>query len=254
MIHFLSHIRSILGTLFNVPFTIGYSLIVIIAGLLNLQNFATQLMRVWAGIVMSIYGIKVEHSGNQYLPDQNGGIIVFNHQSHFDIPAIMISTQRNIRFGAKIELFKIPFFGKAMRRVGTLPIARDNRNEVLKIYREAEARLKENTLFVLAPEGTRQKEPVLGRFKKGPFLFAINAQVPIIPCVIRGAHAVLPKSSWGINLGALSRRIEIEYLPPFSTDGLTASDVASLVEKTREKMAAAYATPIPARSGHFREA
>ncbi len=235
-----SHVRSIVGAAFNVPFTIACSLFVILSGFLNLQNIATQLMRGWATVVMFVFGIKIVFAGDQNLPDQDGGIIVFNHQSHFDIPAIMMTTTKNIRFGAKIELFKIPFFGAAMRKVGTLPIARDNRNEVLKIYREAEARLKENTIFVLAPEGTRQKEPVLGRFKKGPFLFAINAQVPIIPVVIKGAHAVLPKDSLGVNVGAWSRTIQLEYLPPFPTKGMRPEDVGMLLDRVRERMDEAY--------------
>lgn len=240
MIVLFSHARSLLASIFNVFFTMLWCVLVIGAGLLNLQNLATGLIRVWATIVMFTYGIKVVTKGEKFLPDSDGGIIVFNHQSHFDIPAIMMTTPKNIRFGAKIELFKIPFFGRAMRRVGTLPIARENRNEVLKIYREAEARLKENTLFVLAPEGTRQSEPVLGRFKKGPFIFAINAQTPVIPCVIRGAHAVLPKNARGVNIGALSRKIEIEYLPPFPTKGMRAEDVPLLLERTRTVMAEIY--------------
>src|SRR5690606_17085370 len=110
-------------------------------------------------------------------------------------------TEKHIRFGAKIELFKIPFFGRAMRAVGTLPIARENRAGVFKIYKEAERQFSRDVIFVLAPEGTRQKEPRIGRFKKGPFIFAINARVPIIPAVLRGAHEVLPKKSLLVNVG-----------------------------------------------------
>ena len=236
MIGLFTHLRSALGIAFNVPFTILVSLIVMTAGVANQPSVATRVMRFWAHVVLSIFGIHIRVVGEKNLPETGGGIIVFNHQSHLDIPSLMRATDKNIRFGAKIELFRIPFFGPAMRKVGTLPIARDNRNEVLKIYREAEARLKENTIFVLAPEGTRQKEPKLGRFKKGPFLFAINAQVPVFPAVIRGAHTVLPKNSYGINLGALSRTIDIELLPPFPTTGLTPNDVTSLMERVREAM------------------
>ena len=240
MIQILTQIRSFLGIVFNIVYTIVCSVLVIFAGFLNLQGLATVLIRIWAFVVMYTFGIRVRTRGESYLPETGGGILVFNHQSHFDIPAIMLSTRKNIRFGAKIELFKIPFFGTAMRKVGTLPITRENRSEVMKIYQEAEARFRQNILFVLAPEGTRQHEPALGRFKKGPFIFAINAQVPIIPCVIRGAYDVLPKNTVGINVGALRRTIEIEYLPPFPTVGMKAEDVSLLLDRSRQVMAEAY--------------
>lgn len=240
MIQILTQIRSFFGILFNIVFTIFCSLLVMTAGFLNAQSLATVLIRFWAFVVMYTFGIRVRTVGESHLPKTGGGILVFNHQSHFDIPAIMVSTPKNIRFGAKIELFKIPFFGMAMRKVGTLPITRENRTEVMKIYEEAEARFQQNILFVLAPEGTRQHEPVLGRFKKGPFIFAINAQVPIIPCVIRGAYDVLPKKTLGINVGALRRTVEIEYFPPFPTTGMKTEDVSLLLERTRSVMAQSY--------------
>ena len=236
MIRILSHIRSPIGLIVATLITIFFSLVVMTFGALGLQAMATKSMRCWAWISLSVFGIYVVTKGAQYLPEDGGGIMVFNHQSHFDIPALILSTPKHIRFGAKIELFKIPFFGRAMRNVGTLPIARDNRTEVLKIYKEAEERFRENTIFVLAPEGTRQKEPLLGRFKKGPFVFAISAQVPIIPCVIKGAHAVLPKNSLGVNLGAFWSKIEIEILPPFPTRGMAPTDVSMLLDRTREVM------------------
>jgi 1-acyl-sn-glycerol-3-phosphate acyltransferase len=235
-----SHLRSAIGVPFLVMFTGVCSLFIFGTGLLNLQNLATHLIRGWAQVIFFYLGIRAEYRGAENFPAEGGGIVVFNHQSLLDIPALYMITEKKLRFGAKIELFRIPFFGAAMRSIGTLPIARQNRTEVLRIYREAEARFKENTIFVLAPEGTRQHEPRLGRFKKGPFLFAINGQVPVIPVVIRGAYEILPKGSWGINLGCWSRAVHIEVLPPVSTRGLKPSAVDALVDQVREEMALAY--------------
>jgi 1-acyl-sn-glycerol-3-phosphate acyltransferase len=169
-----------------------------------------------------------------------GGILVFNHQSLFDIPVVISTTFKHIRFGAKIELFKVPFFGAAMRAAGTLPIARQNRNEVMRVYKEAEARFMRNTIFVLAPEGTRQKEPVLGRFKKGPFFFALSGGVPLIPVVIRGAHSVLPKQSLMVNVGRWTRKIHVEYLDPVITQGLGTAGVSELMNQVRDAMSDVY--------------
>lgn len=240
-INAITYLRSFVGACFVVPYTLVMSLAVIAAGFAGRSRFATRLIRVWGCLVLFVFGIRVRARGEGHLPVAGGGIIVFNHQSHFDIPAVVVATKKDIRFGAKIELFKIPFFGAAMRAVGTLPIARDNRSEVLRIYQEAQARFeKEGTIFVLAPEGTRQLKPEIGRFKKGPFLFAVNAQVPVIPVVIHGANEVLPKNRLSVNVGKLSRTIEIEFLPPVPTRGMTPDSIEDVMQRVRADMVAAY--------------
>lgn len=222
-----------------IPYTAVASSVVIVVGFINFPGsfeLVTWIIRFWSKSLLWLFGIELKISGEELLPQEGGGVVVFNHQSLFDILVLMASTHRNIRFGAKIELFKIPFFGGAMRASGTLPIARENRAEVMKIYKDAEARFKINTLFVLAPEGTRQKEPVIGRFKKGPFIFAINAKVPLIPVVVTGTHAVLPKRSLNVNVGQLRRKIGVQYLPPIPTTAFTLGDVERLTESARQQM------------------
>jgi 1-acyl-sn-glycerol-3-phosphate acyltransferase len=175
------------------------------------------------------------------VPKDHGVLFLFNHQSHFDILSIHASQFRRMRFGAKIELFKFPFFGSAMRLSGVLPIARENREEVLQVYRDAQKKFAEGWSFILAPEGTRQSKPEIGRFKKGPFLFAIAAQVPIVPIVIKGADQILSKGGIWINMGVWSRTIEMRYLAPIETRGLTNADLGALTEQVREIFVKAYA-------------
>lgn len=237
---FVTMVRSIVASAIVVPFTGFMCVVVILSGMLASTAVTTVFIRIWARVVMFLFCVRVVAHGAENLPSQGGGIMVFNHQSHLDIPAMILSTWRNIRFGAKVELFKIPFFGAAMKAVGTLPIARSNRAEVFRIYKEAEARFKENIIFVLAPEGTRQSEPSIGRFKSGPFVFAINAQVPVIPAVIKGAYHVMPKDRLSVNVGRWTRTIVIEYLAPVSTAGLTLDNVAELSERVRAQMVQAY--------------
>lgn len=236
----VTQIRSIFGSVFAVCFTILMSVVVILAGFVGPTSFVTRLMRFWARVVLFVFGIRLDVRGAEHLPKKGGGIIIFNHQSNLDIPALMLSNKLDTRFGAKIELFKIPFFGAAMRAVGTLPIARSNRTEVLRIYQEASSRFAKNTIFVLAPEGTRQSEPIIGRFKTGPFHFAINAQVPLIPAVIKGAYHVQHKGQLGVNVGRWTRTVVIEYLPPIPTEGLALDQVGALMDRSRDQIIEVY--------------
>lgn len=236
MITFLTLIRAVVMALFNVISTLVFSILVFLLGFLGQQRAATALIRGWAWVLLTTFGISVEVEGEENVPRAGGGILVFNHQSHFDIPAIMLATAQQIRFGAKIELFSIPFFGAAMKSIGTLQIARDNRSEVLKIYQQAAKRFADGILFVLAPEGTRQREPRLGRFKKGPFIFAVNARVPIVPVVLKGAYDVLPPKALLVNVGRWRRTIRLKFLPPIETTGFSAETLESLVSETFAKM------------------
>lgn len=239
-IYVVTLIRAFLGAGLTILSTFAFSIVVLGCGFLNQQLLATRLIRFWARLLLWTFGVRLEVQGEENLPGVGGGIIAFNHQSHLDIPSIVMSTRKQIRFGAKIELFKIPFFGPAMASVGTLKIARENRSEVLKIYEEASQRFKQNILFVLAPEGTRQREPHLGKFKKGPFIFALNSKVPLIPVVIKGAFHVMPPHRLLINVGQWRRTIHVQFLKPIDSQRFSTESLETFVSEASAQMNAAF--------------
>lgn len=254
-----------LGAFILLPvLTVATSVIVIVYGFFGRDEDITFHMWLWSRIVLWYFGVKVIAEGFDRIPQSGGGILAFNHQSHFDIPAITGSSRRLVRYGAKIELFKIPFFGPAIRVAGCLPIARDNRKEVFRIYEDAAKKFEQGIVYALAPEGTRQEKPEIASFKKGPFIFAVNAGVPIVPVVVEGADRVLPKSKLLVNLGCVRRTIRVRVLDPIypmpvlsqaptvieapksvggSSVGVGANSsvVLDLMERTRAAMLASYA-------------
>jgi len=62
---------------------------------------------------------------------------------------------------------------------------------------------------------------------------AIKAGVPVLPLVVNGSNACLPKHSW-IFHGR--HNVTLTVLPPVHTKGLTRHDVDSLTEKVRQAM------------------
>lgn len=245
-IYIATFVRALIGIVLIVPWTIFVSVMVIGLGATGHNTHVTYWMASWSKVVLWFYGVDVIHDGLDKIPAEGGAILLFNHQSHFDVPAVTAYSGRTLRYGAKIELFRIPFFGPAIRASGCLPIARDNRAEVLRIYDEAAARFKEGVVFALAPEGTRQAEPVLGTFKKGPFIFAVKSKVPVVPVVIEGADRVLPKGAILVNLGRWRRTIRVrglEAIYPLSSadsEPLVNSAVIDLLERSRKEFAKAY--------------
>ena len=89
--------------------------------------------------------------------------------------------------------------------------------------------LKEGKSFLAFPEGTRSRDGRLGQFKKGAFIMAIRAQVPIIPITIQNSRNVQPPGKYGIRPG----RIDVLFHDPIETRGMTLDDRDRLVQQTR---------------------
>ena len=90
-------------------------------------------------------------------------------------------------------------------------------------------RLREGISLAIAPEGTRSYTPRLGKFKKGAFHVAMQADVPIVPIVIRNAGAVMPRNAVTIRPGT----IDVVVHPPISVDGWTPDDLDERIDGVR---------------------
>lgn len=229
-------IRSLVAAFLFAVITGGLSLLGITLNILfNRRRIDNWIVNNWGKLSLAVFNVKLKVYGLENLDKKQGAVLLFNHSSFMDILA-MCEGLYNIRFGAKAELFKIPVFGTCMRRLGTLPIARGNREEVFRIYEEAKVRFARGERFCLSPEGGRFHSDRLLPFKAGPFVFAINSQVPLIPVVIKGAYDVWPKGKLLANSDKWSRTIEIHVLPPVPTTGFTTENRGVLQEKIYQQM------------------
>lgn len=230
---FLTYVRAYLGLAFSVFQTAVASILVFFLASIGQLHAANRIIRLWADLWLKVFNVEIIVEKNEFAHGTQGALYIFNHQSFYDIFAIHSVLKNTARFGAKIELFKIPVLSLAMRASGALPIARDNRKEVFRVYAEAQKKFQEKWSFILAPEGTRQSEPQIGRFKKGPFIFAINAQVPLVPIVISGSYEVMPKNTLAINAGKWKRTIRVSFLAPVHTTGLAPEQASELADQVR---------------------
>lgn len=191
----------------------------------------------WGAVTCWLFNVKIKWEGLENLP-QESCLYLFNHTSFFDIFA-MVTKISHVRFGAKSELFKIPFFGKAMALVKMLPIERGDVEKVKAVYAKAISRMQPGDQFALSPEGGRSSgQKGLMPFKSGPFIFAIQAKIPLCPVVITGAQDVLPKNAILPNADQWQRTITIRFLPMVSVQGMDLSAKTKLQESVRESMSA----------------
>jgi 1-acyl-sn-glycerol-3-phosphate acyltransferase len=136
------------------------------------------------------------------LPD---GPLVFacNHESALDIPALLAVLPRNVRFIAKRELFQIPVFGWYMRVGGHVPVDRAIRASAVETLRRAGQMVRDGTSLIVFPEGTRSRDGRVHAFKKGPFVVAMEAGVPVVPVAISGAGDLNPKNAIAAQPGTI---------------------------------------------------
>lgn len=239
----LSYVRSIFSTILAFLWTVGYgSMAIFVLSIYPRQSWRDFIYRTWGKGCVGLFGVEVELRGAPHFPAPGspGAICLFNHTSNFDIPVVNSVLRGSVRWGAKIELFKIPIFGSILRAMGVLPIARNHREEVLKVYSETIPRVKGGECFLLAPEGTRKDGSQIFPFKSGPFIFAIEAQCPLLPVVIYGAWKVQSRGQLFPTWGQWRNRVIVQVLPPISTLGLSLADRMSIQDRAFQQMTEAF--------------
>ena len=227
--------RSILAYLAALVFTPLISSIVIVSGLLGGRDRPGSVFdwapRVWSRILLAASGVQVVIHGDEHRRGEQH-VFVANHVSWFDV-FVMAAHLRWFKFVAKAELFRIPLFGPAMRTAGMIAIDRQNQKSARGSIHEAATRIHEGASVILFPEGTRGHAYPLRPFKKGAFVLAIEAQAPVVPVAIHGTIEVQAKGKILIRPG----RIDVHFLPPIATAGLTYDDRDMLARAAQARIA-----------------
>jgi 1-acyl-sn-glycerol-3-phosphate acyltransferase len=215
-----------------------FATVVIVAGLLGVPNRPGGLYdrapRLWSRIALRLAGVKLVLHGDEVLHQGKPRVFVSNHVSWYDIFTLLAILPR-YRFVAKAELFRIPLFGTAARRAGTIPIQRENRKAAFQAYDEAAREIRSGASVVVCPEGTRGDSYALRPFKKGPFVLAIAAEAPVVPLVVYGTREVQPKGSFLIRSGT----VHVHFLEEIPTAGLHYEDRDRLADECWRRMAVA---------------
>lgn len=182
----------------------------------------------WATVILRAAGVRVRIHGAENLLLDSPQIVISNHQSWFDVFAMAAHLPVRYRFVAKRELEGIPLFGRAWKKCGHVSVDRGNRQAAIESLDQAWREVHEDRLtMVIFPEGTRSPDGELQRFKKGAFVLALQAKVPIVPAAIFGSREIMPKGGRRVGRGT----IDIRFAPPISTEGLTIKDRDRLMKE-----------------------
>lgn len=185
---------------------------------------------IWARFGLFLAGVRLEVENVDKVPSGQPLIFMGNHQSNFDILALYAALPSHFSWIAKEELFRIPFFGFAMRRAGYIPLDRGDGRRALKSMDEAAKKIRSGVSVVVFPEGTRTRDGNLLPFKRGGFLLAARAGVPIVPFTINGTSRINPAKTLKLRKG----EVRISFADPIETAGSTGKKRDDLIGRVRD--------------------
>ncbi len=211
------------------------------AGLLTgFLNGSTRLgvnltMSTWGDYATSLAGVRMDLRGEEHLWAHRPCVFMFNHQSNFDGIVLMKLLRRDVTAIAKAELKHMPIVGPIFSLGDVVFIDRADSEGAVDALKHATTTVENGLSIAIAPEGTRQRTPALGAFKKGGFHLAVAAQVPIVPIVIHNSLDVQPRGT----LVMRPATVRVDVLPATPTEGLGPEHVPDLVGEVRSQFLAA---------------
>jgi 1-acyl-sn-glycerol-3-phosphate acyltransferase len=194
-------------------------------------NSMFHLARIWAWLILKVTGVHVVVRGGEQIDRSRAYMIIANHQSHFDGPALAWGLGGlQFRWIAKKELLKIPLFGHCLLSSRNIFIDRTDRASAIASIQEGMTMLPAGAGVMCFAEGTRSTDGCIGSFKKGGFAAALQHGMPLLPVTINGSHYVLPKGSLTFRRGI----IELVIAAPVETTGKCGEALEDLIRTTRQ--------------------
>ncbi|SFR47328.1 1-acyl-sn-glycerol-3-phosphate acyltransferase [Marinobacter gudaonensis] len=184
--------------------------------------------QIFAWVILKVCGIRLRVRGRENIEPGQRYVILSNHASYFDPPALVLALGLQYRWVIKKELRKVPLFGLALETSRNLFIDRSKGGDALESIKRGVAQLPDGTSILIFPEGTRSWDGKLLPFKKGGFVIAADGQLPILPVTIRGSHQRLPKGHAAFSPG----EIEVVIHPPMATGTLAIDDLMTDVRNS----------------------
>ncbi len=180
-------------------------------------------------------GVRVEISGKEKVLPGKTYVFLSNHQGNFDAPVLAHAIPRDWRALIKKEVMRLPVLSLVLRQVKMVPIDRGDPQKARSSIDLGVKLLGQGYSFIAFPEGTRSRDGRLGHFKKGVFIMALRARVPIVPISLINSSAIQPPGEYRIRPGV----IEVIFHDPIPTENMGPEDRDRLVEMTRAAIASA---------------
>lgn len=149
-------------------------------------------LRFWIQIVFTLV-FKIRVIGRENVPKSGGALLASNHQSYLDPILVGAGLHRQMYIMARRSLFEHFFlFTWLIKSLNAFPVERDRGD--IGAVRQALRHLAQGRLLLAFPEATRTHTGEVGALKRGLFVIAARADVPVVPTVIDGAFESWPRN------------------------------------------------------------
>lgn len=182
--------------------------------------------------------------------DDTPVVLVANHASHLDAPAILAALPSHQRRRLAIAAAEDYFYARrlpgwlASLAMGTFAFPRHG---CVGIQR-AQALLADGSSVLLFPEGTRSPDGTRGTFRHGVGHLLLASGVPVVPVAVGGSHALWPRGQRFPHRGPLAVHIGQPWTPPAD---LSAGAIAGELEERVNALASASVESDEARPVRF---
>lgn len=186
---------------------------------------------------LRLAGITVVVRGAEHIQTAGPAVYAANHASNIEPPVLFHALRRlypQVSVLYKAELRRLPLMVWVFDAAGFVPIERANPGQSLPAVNQAAEALKAGKSFMIFPEGTRSKTGALLPFKKGGFVMAVAAQVPVVPVAITGSRDAMRKGSplvWPAT-------VTVEFAPPVPTTGKAFTERDTVIQDVRRAIEA----------------
>ena len=177
-----------------------------------------------------LWSVRIQ--GKEHIRSDGTYVMVSNHQSLLDIMALF-RLFVHFKWVSKSQNFRIPFIGWNMTLNRYVRIERGSARGNLSMMRGAEAALRGGSSVMMFPEGTRSPDGTLREFKPGAFELAVRTGCPVLPIVIDGTAAALPRRGFLIRG---KHMIQVRVLEPISPPWPPGTDARALRDLAHERI------------------
>ncbi len=193
-------------------------------------NLAFSISKIWAHVMIRASCVRASIRNREKIARGQSYIIISNHQSHYDILALVTTLGIQFRWVIKRELLKIPLFGYALYAARNIFIDRSDPKKAMDSIRNGLDRLPPGAGVMFFAEGTRSPDGSIREFKKGGFVMAMERGLPLLPVAVKGSRKILPKGALTVSPGL----IEVVVGDPIPSAGYSPEQLDALIQKTRE--------------------
>ncbi|TDD98144.1 HAD-IB family hydrolase [Actinomadura rubrisoli] len=186
-------------------------------------------LRFGSDLCLGLAGVRLRVTGEENLWLHRPAVFLVNHQSPLDAPIVSRLLERGYTGFAKKEARRFPVLAQAAEFLEMVFVDRGSAARTPEVIDSAVRRLAAGLSLAIAPEGSRSLTPSPGPFKKGAFLVAKRAGVPVVPIVIRNSGQLMWRNAKTIRPGV----VEVVVHDPIDVGSWKVRDFGRKVEEVR---------------------